>query len=228
MRRRTIVIILLLSLFIVVPLIFWGISISKQTSSDGSVIRDRDTGEVYDSRENNVQTGGSGVQTGPAVLFGIEPLTKELISQKKGVGYIDSVKQALWDFNTKRADGKLKSITLQPKGLTYGTKTITGTIRLDQSDTTLPITITPSRTNAAAIVAINEKGSSYDGTYVYVGKIDVSQNLLFTIKQKDTRSTDLIIDTYEGYREAALKYIESIGYSVSDFKIEFTNYTSPF
>jgi hypothetical protein len=183
---------------------------------------------VYDSKENNIETGGSGVATGSAVLFGIEPLSKQLIEQKKGVGYIDSVKQALWDFDTKRADGKLKSITIQPQSLTYGTDAITGTIRLDQSDITLPITITPSRTNAAAIVTINEKGSGYDGTFVYVGKIDVPQNLLFTIKQKNTQSSDLSIDTYEGYREAALKYIESIGYNVPDFNIEFTNYTSPF
>lgn len=227
MNRRTILITLIV-LFIVLPVAFWGISAINRQSSTDTVIRDKDTGEVFDSRENAVQTGGSGVETGTGVLFGIEPLTDQLIKEKRSVSYVDSLKQALWDFNKQRADNKFKSITMRPQDLKITDTIITGSIRIDQTDTMLPISIQPSRTNAAAIVTINKDGSEYGGVFVFVGKLKSPQNLLFTITQKNSSSTDLVIQTYEGYREAALRYLESIGYNVPDFTIEFTNYENPF
>lgn len=227
MNRRTILIILIV-LFIVLPVAFWGISAINRQSSTDTVIRDKDTGELFDSRENNIETGGSGVATGTGVLFGIKPLTDQLIKEKRPVGYVDSVRQALWDFNKQRSNNTLKSITVRPQDLKITGDSITTTIRLDQTDTILPITIRPSSTSVAAIVTINENDSAYGGKFVYVGKINSPQNLLFSITQKNSSSSDLVIQTYEGYRDAALRYIESIGYNVPDFKIEFTNYENPF
>lgn len=227
MNRRSITITIIV-LFILVLIGYWAFTSVSRQSSTNTVIRDKDTGEIFDSGENNIQTGGSGTNTGKGVLFGIEPLTNKLIQEKRGVAYIESVRQALWDFNKQRADNKLKSITVRPQDVTLNINTITASIRLDQSDTILPIIIQPSTTNNAAIITINKDGDSYGGTFVYVGKISAPQNLLFTIKQKNDSSSDLIVQTYEGYREAALRYLESIGYNVPDFKIEFTNYENPF
>lgn len=227
MNRRSITITIIV-LFILVLVGYWAFTSVSRQSSTNTVIRDKDTGEIFDSGENNIQTGGSGTNTGRGVLFGIEPLTNKLIQEKRGVAYIESVRQALWDFNKQRADNKLKSITVRPQDVTLNIDTITASIRLDQSDTILPIIIQPSTTNNAAIITINKDGDSYGGTFVYVGKISAPQNLLFTIKQKNDSSSDLIVQTYEGYREAALRYLESIGYNVPNFKIEFTNYENPF
>lgn len=227
MNRRSVTITTII-LFILVLVGYWAFtSVNRQSSTD-TIIRDKDTGEVFDSSENNIQTGGSGTNTGKGVLFGIEPLTNKLIQEKRGVAYIESVRQALWDFNKQRADNKLKSITVRPQDVSLDIDTIKASIRLDQSDTILPIIIQPSSTNNAAIITINKDGDSYGGTFVYVGKINAPQNLLFTIKQKNDSSSDIVVQTYEGYREAALRYLESIGYDVPDFEIEFTNYENPF
>lgn len=227
MNRRSITITIIV-LFILVLVGYWAFTAVSRQSSTDTVIRDKDTGEVFNSGENNIQTGGSGTNTGKGVLFGIEPLTNKLIQEKRGVAYIESVRQALWDFNKQRADNQLKNITIRPQDITLTPDRITATIRLDQSDTILPIIIQPSSTNNAAIITINKGGDSYGGAFVYVGKISAPQNLLFSIRQKDSSSSDLIVQTYEGYREAALRYLESIGYNVPDFKIEFTNYENPF
>jgi hypothetical protein len=228
MSRRAVVISLILGVFILIPLILWGISIGQNRSSGDGVIRDRDTGEVYNENVNSIQTGGSGVTTGSTQLFGIEPFAERLINEGKSVSYVDSLRQALWGFSNDRLNNEFESITLRPQGLEIRSDVSTGSIRLGQTDTVIPISIHPSRSGAAAIITINQDSDTYDGTYIYVGGIKSPQNLLFTIEQKNTTSSDLIIRTYEGYREVALEYIESIGYNVPDFRIEFTNYENPF
>lgn len=58
------------------------------------------------------------------------------------------------------------------------------------------------------------------------------QKAIFSIGYKsiDTRGDDIIItiNAYEGFREAALEEIRDQGYDPSDYKIEFTDYRSPF
>ncbi len=224
--KRRIVVILIVVLIVVIPLIAWGIS--SNNNSNDKTIKDRDTGEVYDKTVNSEDTGGSDIYQGTAVLFGIENLTQTLLDNDKSVGYINSVKTALWEFSSNRLNNEFESITLRPQGLVINDSKVTGTIRLGQSDTTLPIVISPTTSGKEAIVSINKNGSQYKGEFVYIGGIRNPDNLLFTITQKNDASTDLEINTYEGYREPALEYIESLGYNVPDFTINFSNYENPF
>lgn len=231
MSRRTIAIFILIAAVVVVPLAIWGITNISNDQNGGENaqrIVDKDTGEIYDATVNNLDTGGSGGYQGDAKLFGLQPFTKTVLNDGGKVGYVDSIRKALWRFDEERLDGEFASLTLRPQGMDITDTRVTGTIRLGQSDTVLPITITPTEGKERAIIEINKDGSDFDGTFVFVGGLDNSETLLFTVSQKDTKTTDLFIDTYDGYREAALEYIEGLGYAVPDFKIEFTNYENPF
>ena len=66
-------------------------------------------------------------------------------------------------------------------------------------------------------------------------KVLPSSNYLYTIGYKNNPSDPagmsppiLTIDAPRGYRNAAIDQIRSLGFNPADYKIEFTNYESPF
>lgn len=215
-------------LLVTIPLLIWGITSFVSRVSSDDVIRDQDTNEVYEKGVNNQNTGGSSSSFGSVTLFGIQPYIETLMAEDKPTGYITSVKQALLAFSKNRLDNKYETITLRPEGLVSNGTEITGEIRLGQTDTILPITIKPSNDQKLAVVTINKGGTDFKGAFVLVGNLNDFENLLFNISQKDDHVSDLEIKAYDGYREAALRYIEDLGYNVPDFKINFSNYENPF
>lgn len=228
-KKQKIILIIVASLIVLIPLFIWGVSsLGNTLSNNDSIIKDVDTGETINKAEPIVQTGGDGINTSKVVLFGIEPLIERLYEQEKPTAYIASVKQALWNFSKNRLEDKYETITLRPQELVFGSSEITGTIRLGQTDTILPISIKPSMNSKQAVITINEGGSQFRGTYVYIGGLEIQDALLYTITQKDDHVSDLEIKTYEGYRDPALMYIKSLGYNVYDFVINFSNYENPF
>ncbi len=228
--QRNIVIVVIVVLIVGIPLAIWAVTSfnGQTTSGNTTVIVDRDTGEVFDEKVNNEKTGGSGVKTGDAVLFGIEPFVEQLYEQDESTGYVNAVKTALWNFSDSRLNNQFESITLRPQDLIITDSGVSGTIRLGQTDTILPILIVPTKDSKQAIITINKGGSQYKGAFIYVSGINNSENLLFSIKQKDDHTSDLEVRAFSGYREAALKYVESIGYRVPDFVINISNYENPF
>ena len=199
---------------------------------DTSVIKDQDTGEILQlNPEFSQQTGGGLEFKSPVTLFGISHLSETIIIENNGStgAYFDTIKNALWEYSKNRLDDSFTTITVRPQDIKVDGNTITGSLRLGQTDEIIPLLITKTDSDENAIVTINKEGESnqYGGVFVYVSGVQKSK-MLFEIYQKNNRSSDLVIKAYTGYKESALKYIESIGYRVPDFVITFEEYENPF
>ena len=72
----------------------------------------------------------------------------------------------------------------------------------------------------------NYIGTKDEGFIVF--SIENENEFLYTITQKNDTSTDLAIQSYGGYWEAAMKYLYSIGYNIPDFSIELVDYEGVF
>lgn len=53
-------------------------------------------------------------------------------------------------------------------------------------------------------------------------------NDLYTISNPTGSQNNIIIDTFNGYRNAAVSHLYNEGFDPTDFKITFKNYESPF
>ncbi len=192
---------------------------------------DQDTGETYDANVNNTNTGGGSFGT-DVHLFGIEKLIVTLSENGyKNSDFVSTIKQALTAYSSSRLENRFTSLTFRPQNLTINKTSIDGEIRLGETNEIVPIHITPSQTNAVAVVTVNKNKPSYGGAFIYVGGLDTSTqsgNLQSVVSQIDDHSTDLLISTYSN-RESGLQYLEKLGYNIPDFSIKFNNnYENPF
>lgn len=207
-------------------LIYVGVNNSSQGDS---VLTDRDTGESRDLNPSTQQdTGGAAEDTGEAVVFGLEDLSKNIRESGDGTtgGYFSSIRKAIWEFSSSRLEDKFVSLTVRPQDTVVKGSEISSTLRVGQTDEMLPIHIAVSNNKDAAVITINKDGSQHGGTFVYVSGIETT-SFLYSISQVDYSSSDLLITAYAGNRESALNYIESLGYHVPDFSITFNDYRSP-
>lgn len=224
MNRRILVPLILAVIIIGGIGVWWFFSTPRSTDTK---IVDRDTGEVFDKTVNTQSTGAPSDNQSSIKLFGIEDFIKTLSSKGHQTDFVDSVKESLWTYSNKRLNDSFPSLTLRPQNMIISKSLVTGEVRLGQTNEIIPIAIHISTNDSVAIVDINKGNSSHGGTFEYVGGINNPANLQFTITQTNDTSTDLSIQTYSN-REAALQYIESLGYNVPDFSITFSNYENPF
>lgn len=215
---KKIVILLVIAFLLIVATVVW---IAVQRTSGDSIVRDKDTGETFDPKAPRENTGGNGSLVSTVQLFGIEQAIKSLSGNESIVGYSDDIKASIWQFSHDRLNNEFQTITLRPQNLEQKDATITGELRLGQSDTIIPIVIKPTSTERHAIISINNDNNAYGGTFVYMGGINNPDNLLFTIEQVSRSSDKLRVISYGGYNEAALEYLESIGYHIPDLDISF-------
>ncbi len=223
-KKRTLLVLLAVFVLIGIPLLLWAVSSSVSQNSNNTTIVDRDTGEKFNPEDNKFQTGGSINRESPIQLFGIENFSKVARESNTDTGgYLTAIKEALWNFSKERLDNKFPTLTVRPQDLKVSDTAFSGFVRIGQTDTIVQIKGTITSGRETAIVYINTDNSDYEGEYIYVGGIRNPDQYLFTISQKDSKTTDLVIDTIPGYTEPSLKYIESLGYSVPDFSISFIN-----
>ncbi len=229
MTRQQKLVLIIVGVLAVIGVIIGIFAINR---GDSTVITDRDTGETLDLEpEFRQETGGVLEDSSPVTLFGLINLSEEItrINNSSTGPYFDTIKLALWDYSENRLDDSYTTLTIRPQDLQISGTTITTSVRLGQTDEILPISITVSDDKSNAITTINEGGdeTQHGGKYIYVSGFEDPQ-LLFTIQQKDDSTSDLVINAYSGYKESALKYIESLGYNVPDFTITFEEYENPF
>lgn len=229
MTNRTKIVIIALALLIITPLVIWGVGSVVNNSSNSTVIKDKDTGETLDTSDEGIQTGGGIAKKSDIVLFGSENLAKVARDKNKATGrYLIATQDALWAYGEKRLEKEFPTLTIRPQNLIVTSEKISGEIRIGQTDTIVPFRVDIAKGNDAAIVTINENGSEHGGKFVFVGGIENEDELLYTITQKNDTSTDLVIQSYGGYWEAAMKYLYSIGYNIPDFSIELLNFEGVF
>lgn len=207
-------------------------TVASRNDTGDSVLKDKDTGESIDlSPEAQVSTGGDIEGASKVILFGLsDTIEKVREGNDKTTGsFISSVREAIWSYSRTRTNDAFPTVTIIPSELKVDGNVITSRIRLGQDDAKFAsIKIELSAKRQSAIVTIDEQSqlAEYKGKYVYVGGLE-SPSPLFEIKQKDSISTDLVVDAVEGNREGALNHLVSAGYNVPDFTIEFTNYERP-
>ncbi len=224
-NKRLIIIGSVVALFIIIGLVLLGIY--KPTEKDK--VTDRDTGETVSLIPDS--TGASSDLSGIPVV-GLSDLTQTIRSKSSPGLYTNYIGTAIRAFAKSRLDNKFTTITIRPQGTEIEGLVIKSSIRLGQSDTTLPITITRSGNNKSMVLRIVDKDNKYGGDYVYIAQ-PISSSKLYSIDYThDYKSvSDPIIITITAstsYREAALNYIRDLGFSPADFKIIFTKYENPF
>lgn len=229
-QRRLFIIVLTVLLVGGVGLVIYNI-VSRNNASD-TVLKDKDTGESIDlSPEAQASTGGDSEATSKVILFGLADTIKKVRdgNDKTTGSFITSVRDAIWSYSLTRTNDAFPTITILPAELKLEGNTITSRIRLGQDSAKFAsIRIELSNERKSAIVTIDDQSqlNEYKGKFVYVGGLE-SPSPLFEIGQKNTTSTDLIVEAIEGNREGALNHLVSAGYNVSDFNIEFTHYERP-
>lgn len=228
MTKRNVLIFLAIGVFILVPLVWYAISATDQKGETETTIVDKDTGETFDPAAEIVNTGGNDPTVGDTYLFGILNLTEQTIDNSVSADFIRDVRKALWQYGDDQLKKEFETLTIRPQSLKVNGQVISGELRLGQTETIVPIEILVSSNGKAALTTINKDSNSHGGVFVYVGGVNNPDKLLFSITQDSTRSSNLTIQAFEGYREASLKYIESLGYNVPDFSITFANYESVF
>lgn len=227
MTKQQKILIVIVVVFVALPLGWWVVTSFMNGSFSGSVIRDKDTGEVFDTEKKDPETGGFSPNKGDAQIFGTEPLIRELLAiNGRTGGVVKTIQDAVWVYNKERHNETYKTVTIRPQGLSVSSESVTGELRLGQTETIVPFSAAISKGSDTAVVTINKDGTDHKGTFVYVGGLESEDMLLFNIKQKDYTSSDLVVTSYAGYREAALQHLISLGYNVPDFRITFTNYES--
>ncbi len=228
MTRPLKIILAIVALIVGLIGIWWAISALQNRPADG-VIKDKDTNEVFDTTHEDPQTGGGIAKQSSIRIFGSENLAKQARDTNGKTGrYVLAIQEAIWSYSSTILKDEYPTITIRPQTLSITKELIKGEIRVGQTDIILPLSAEITPTGETAVVVINKGGTELGGDFVFVGGITNNEQFLFEITQKDTKSTDLIIKSYGGYRQAALKYLASLGYHVPDFSITFEGYESVF
>ncbi len=166
MKRRRIIIILVIVLF-VLPLVLIGLfySAQRQGSPEKYIeehairfTRDVDTKEVIQSDPNKTPEGSGNAGV---VVLGLEELVKNGVLPLQMI----AIREAFGEFAKERLDGKYDSITVRPQDMTIQNGVFTTTLRVGQTDTLLPLTITAKNTGETSIYIddpANEFGGPYD------------------------------------------------------------------
>ena len=231
MRNKRLIIISGAVLVVVIFVIIF-LSIPKN-STDTNTVTDRDTGETISLEQDpGVSDGAAGEEFSSKFVpvFGLLDLIKELDGNTGK--FTDDIKPALQGFVASRTNEKFSTVTVIPKDTKIKDSVISSSVRLGQGDEILPFTVRLSGNKKSSIVRVIDVEKKYGGDYVYIGAIENS-TLLYTITLKhDYKDADdpivITVDASMSYREAALDYIRSLGYTLSDFTIKFTNYENPF
>jgi len=164
MTRKRIVIISLIVLAII-GLIIWAIA-ATQPKEDPSqnylkdavtFTVDEDTGERV-SDDPNLTDQSTDNRT--VIVLGIE----ELINRNIVNAQIDYVKDTLNTYSKERLKNAYETITIRPQGLTYTDGVITTTIRLGQTETVLPISMTLINTGETRVV-VSDPDNKFGGTF---------------------------------------------------------------
>jgi len=164
MTRKRIVIISLIALA-VIGLIVWAIIATSQKEDPSQAYLkdavtftvDEDTGErVYDDPNLTDQS----TDNRAVIVLGIEELIKRDVVNAQ----IDFVKDSLNTYSKERLGNKYETITIRPQGFSYVNGIITATIRLGQTDTILPVTITAINTGETRLVVYDQE-NKFGGTF---------------------------------------------------------------
>ena len=122
-----------------------------------------------------------------------------------------------------------QTITIRPQSLRIENNLVRGVIQFDHTGLSFPFeiaTFISKSTLPSTIIKVNPENINESTAFVHISGIQTSQDKKFTISQENTTSTNLTITATD--KEAALKYLSSLGYRVPDFSITFINYTDPF
>ncbi len=190
---------------------------------------DRDTGETLNLAPDDRTTGGGSELYGTTHVFGVEKFNTKVHETLGKDAFLQDVLFGIIRYGDHRLKEAFATLTIQPATLQITEREITGSLRLGQTDEIVALHIALSNEAKHAIVTINKDGVQHGGTFVYVGGIETITSYLFTLQQQNDRSTDLLVTTsYTGYREAALVRLQSLGYTISDFVIQFSQSENPF
>lgn len=201
----------------------------KNTPNTATDILDKDTEEHYDPATPKLSTGWTDPRDNSVHLFGTSKLSDMLYDKRSHIGNIlDDIKSALYDFGDIQLNKKYETLTIIPDSIVIDTDSVKSNIRLGQTEEIMSMSarvITSDNNTLHAHVTIQNSKNS-ETVFEYAGGLTDITKKGFSITQKYTDTLTLVIDG--GSREAALRFISSIGYKVPDFTIIFTKYESPF
>jgi len=222
MSRRTQIIIVILFALGIVAIIVSFVVVKLNPPTEQGILRDKDTNEI-------VIVGHTGyVGTKLLPIFGENNLYTQGVTKKQ----FKSIRHSLEQFMSTRLDSKYDSLTVRPQDLKISGSVVSTSLRLGQSETTLPVTITLSQD--AAIVRITDSTGKLGGDYVGISELPYEETLFSlsidptSAKQPSNKPPIILVTAAEGYRNSAVSKMKEFGYNTADLQFTFKNYTSPF
>lgn len=190
-------------------------------------IVDRDTGEHYDPEEPKISTGWTDPAASSTQLFGITEFTEKLYEAKPRIGNIlTDTKSALYYYGDTVLQRKYATLTLIPSSIVISDSSITGDIRLGQTDIKASFEIvimTSAGSDQHAAITIKQDSKI---VLTFAGGLQNVTGKGFTIRQNNMTSLAVEIGGQE--TEAALQYITALGYTLSDLTITLRDHRSLF
>ena len=158
--NKKVLLISVIGLFIVIVLFIVIYALTRPTPTDDAitVVTDQDTGETIVFNENRqVETSGNP----SVVILGVEPLlNSELVPIQ-----ISFIREQIGVFADERLDDQYRTVTIIPESYRDNRSgTITGLLRLGQTEETVPFTFTASNTGETRVV-INSNNEAYGGVF---------------------------------------------------------------
>lgn len=211
----------------------------EDTAND-TIITDKDTGETIDlspsdTPETDLGPNPVGLDDvgGGLPIFGYLELVEKILANDKDGIYTNSIRPGFNNFTSSRLGDKYESITVIPYDtIIESSGTIKVSIRLGQTDETLPVTITPTESGESMIFKVSDSENKHGGPFVFMPNlVGTSTQYSITYDQTYKNANDPIriqIEASEGYREAALNHMRELGFNLDDFIITFNNYENPF
>lgn len=233
-KRTSVILIVVLFTFLIGGMYITNILPSKEKSQP------TDKTQVVDTK-SQLNTGDAGVNqeidpyniTGvdttvvrvyKTKLFGIPNFIEKLYESREYISSIQSdTVAAFLRYGDDVLKNKYTTLTLIPNSLVIDHSMITGLLLLGDTDKSIPFTIKVMG-DRRAYVTINDTLNRVN--FIYAGGLNNVTRERFFIKQLNYSRNSFEVTAKD--KEAALSYISSIGYKISDLTITFTDYRSPF
>jgi hypothetical protein len=160
------IIIGLVTLFVILPVIAYVIFLISNSGDKSEaylkdavlITRDKDTGSIISDDPNLTEQGSEQRKT---IIFGLETLIDAGVLTQQTT----FIKDKLNSYAKDVLKGKYETLTIRPQDLVNTNGVFTSTLRLGQSETFIPVTITATNVGETRVVVTDDPDNTNGGSY---------------------------------------------------------------
>lgn len=190
---------------------------SISLANDGISAGDKGFNTVLNATETTVVA--TPIKISSTKIFGMPDLTKILYERlNPSQSFIQDIQLALLSYGDEFLDAKYDHITIIPASLSIKNNILSGKIRAGELPSTTTFSIQPMGGRQHAFLKTSE---SQGNNYTYSGGLYNLSEPQFSTLAHNAKQDRIVITA--SHSEAAINYISSLGYSIPELDITFTN-----